>query len=67
MTVADLYKVVGISEKITIIKIVEENYDSYFKLLYEGNVDYLPLDLLEMNVLEIRVSRESFSMIVAVE
>lgn len=67
MTVTDFYKVAGISEKITIIKIVEENYDSYFKLLYEGSVDYLPLDLFEMNVLEIRVSRETFSMIVTVE
>ena len=67
MTVADFYKVAGISEKIKIIKIVKENYDSYFKLLYDGSVDYLPLDLLEMHVLEIRVSREAFSMIVTVE
>ena len=67
MTVQDFYKVAGISEKIMIRKIVTENYDTYFKLLYDGSVDELPLDLFEMNVLDIRISRETFSIIVTVD
>ena len=47
-------------------KIVKENYDTYFKLLYNGSVDGLPVDLFEMNVLDIRVSRETFSIMVTV-
>lgn len=67
MTVKDFYKVAGTSEKIMIREIVKGNGYSYFKLLYDGSVDELPLDLLEMNVREIRVSRESFSMIITVD
>ena len=67
MAVKDFYKVAGIYEKIMIRKIVLGNGYSYFKLLYEGIVDELPLDLLEMYVLDIRVSRETCSMIVTVE
>ena len=67
MTVMDFYKVARISEKIMIRKIVKENYDSYFKLLYDGTVDGLPVDLFEMNVLDIRFSWETFSIMVTVE
>ena len=67
MSVKDFYEVVGISEKIMIRKIVKENYDSYFKLLYNGSVDGLPVDLFEMNVLDIRVSRETLNMIITVK
>ena len=67
MTVTDFYKVAGIYEKIMIRKIVKENYDTYFKLLYNGSVDGLPVDLFEMNVLDIRVPRETFSIIVTVD
>ena len=67
MTVMDFYKVAGISEKIMIRKMVKENYDSYFKLLYNGSVDGLPLDLFEMNVLDIRISHETFSIMVTVD
>lgn len=67
MTVQDFYKVAGTSEKIMIREIVEGNGYSYFKLSYDGSVDDLPLDLLEMYVREIRVSRESFSMIITVD
>lgn len=66
MTVKDFYEVAGISEKIMIRKIIKENYDSYFKLLYNGTVDGLPVDLFEMNVLDIRVSSETFSIMVTV-
>ena len=67
MTVQDFYKVTGTSEKIMIREIVEGNGYSYFKLLYDGSVDELQLDLLEMYVREIRASRESFSMIITVD
>lgn len=67
MTVTDFYKVVGKSEKIIIRKIVEGNGYSYFKLLYQGSVDELPLDLFEMHVNNISASRELFSMIVTVD
>ena len=67
MTVKDFLEVVEISEKIIIRKIVKENYDSYFKLLYEGSVDELPLDLFEMYVLDIRISHETLNMTITVE
>ena len=67
MTVMDFYKVAGISEKIMIRKIVTENCYSYFKLLYNGSVDGLPLYLFEMNVLDIRVQHETFSIIITVD
>lgn len=67
MTVTDFYKVAGIYEKIVIRKNVLGNGYSYYKLLYEGIVDDLPLDLTEMYVLDIRVSRETCSMLVTVE
>lgn len=67
MTVADFYKVVGISEKIMIRKNLKGNGYSYFRLLYDGSVDKLPLDLFEMHVLNIKVSRETFSMIITVD
>lgn len=67
MTVTDLYKVAGISEKIMIRKIEEENSYSYFELLYDGSVEKLPLDLFEMHVIDIRVSRVTCSMIVTVD
>ena len=67
MTVKDFYEVAGISQKIMIRKIEKENYDTYFKLLYNGSVDGLPVDLFEMNVLDIRISRETFSIMVTVD
>lgn len=67
MTVTDLYKVAGISEKIMIRKIEEGNGYSYFELLYDGSVEQLPLDLFEMHVIDIRVSRVTCSMIVTVD
>lgn len=67
MTLMDFYKVAGISEKIMIRKIIKGNGYSYFRLLYDGSVDELPFDMLEMNVLCIKVSRETCSMIVTVE
>ena len=67
MTVMDFYKVAGISEKIMIRKIVEGNGYSYFRLLYDGSVDELPLDMLEMHVLDIRVSNETLNMTITVE
>lgn len=67
MTVMDFYKVTGISEKIMIRKSIEGNGYSYFRLLYDGSVDELPLDLLEMHVLNIKVSHETCSMIVTVD
>lgn len=67
MTVADFYKVAGISEKIMIRKIVKGNGYSYFRLLYYGSVDELPLGMLEMQVVGIKVSRETCSIIVTVE
>ena len=67
MTVADFYKVVGIGEKIIIRKVEKASNYSYFELLYKGNVDGLPLDLFEMNVLDIRVSRETLNMTITVE
>lgn len=67
MTVTDLYKVAGISEKIMIRKIEEGNGYSYFELLYDGSVEGLPLDLFEMHVIDIRVSCVTCSMIVTVD
>ena len=67
MTVADFYKVAGISEKIMIRKIISGNGYSYFRLLYDGSVEELPLDLFDMHVLNIKVSRETCAMIVTVD
>lgn len=67
MTVADFYKVAGMYEEITIRKIIEGNSYSFIKLLYEGSVDELPSDMLEMYVLDIRVSRETLNMTITVE
>ena len=67
MTVTEFYKVAGISEIIEIRKIVKENEDLHFKTLYKGSVDGLPLHLFEMDVLDMRVSHETFSIMITVE
>lgn len=67
MTVADFYRVAGIGEKIIIRKVERASNYSYFELLYNGSVDRLPLDLFGMNVLDIRVSRETLSITITVE
>lgn len=67
MTVMDFYKVAGIYEKIIIRKVEKASNYSYFELLYKGSVDGLPVDLFDMNVLDIRVSRETLNMIITVE
>ena len=67
MTVVDFYRVIGIDEKIEIKSICKENDVFHFKILYKGSVDELPLNMLELNVLDIRVSNETLNMTITVE
>lgn len=51
MTLADLYKVIAIGEKVVI-----RDYNKNSKEIYTGSIDNMPLDYFEKNVRWVSVS-----------